>query len=213
MVILGLTGSIGMGKSTAGKMLMRLGVPVYDADAEVHRLLARDSQAIAAIARAFPGTVKDGAVDRQALGAAVFGRPEALRRLEAIIHPRVRQAQKQFLQRCARRRDPVVVLDIPLLFETGGDQYCDATILVTAPRSIQRARVLRRPGMTPEKLDEIQKRQMSDHAKRHRADFVVNTGLDKGHTMRHLRIIVERMRNVAGRHWPPGPRPAPKSHR
>jgi dephospho-CoA kinase len=213
MVILGLTGSIGMGKSTAGKMLMRMGVPVYDADAEVHKLLAKGGGAVGAIAKAFPGVVKDGAVDRQALGAAVFGKPEELRRLEAIIHPRVRRAQRRFLQRCARARVPVVVLDIPLLFETGGERHCDATILVTAPPSIQRARVLQRPGMTPEKLRGILDQQMSDHAKRLHADFVVNTGLDKGRTMRHLRAIVDQMRNVAGRHWPPRSRSAPKTHR
>lgn len=206
MVILGLTGSIGMGKTTVARMLRRRGIPVHDADATVHRLLARGGEAVKAIDRAFPGVVTDGAVDRKALGAVVFRDPTALGRLEAIIHPLTRRASRRFLLRCARRGARLAVLDVPLLFETGGDRDVDATICVTAPPFVQRARVLSRPGMTPEKLDGILARQMPDIEKRRRADFVVPTGLGKGHTLRHLERIVATMSRTTGCHWPLPPR-------
>ena len=205
MIIIGLTGSIGMGKTTAGAMLTRLGVPVYDADAAVHRVFARGGGAVEPVGGAFPGTVKDGAVDRDALSSAVLGDPEKLAQLEAIVHPQVRQVQLAFLRRSARARRKMVALDIPLLFETRGERRCDYTILVSAPRAVQARRVLRRPGMTPEKFASILARQMSDYEKRKRADFIVLTALDKGRTMGQLAGIVTLLRGREGSHWPPLP--------
>jgi len=195
--VLGLTGSIGMGKSTAASMLRRLGVPVHDADAAVHRLMAKGGRAVPEIARAFPDVVVEGAVDRQRLGARVFRDPAALRRLETILHPMVRQEAHDFVKRQRRRGAPVVVLDIPLLFETGGERLCDAVIVVSAPRFVQDARVLRRPGMTRERLAEIRARQLPDAVKRRRADHVVQTGLSKRETLRELRRIVKIWRRSA----------------
>jgi len=177
MVVLGLTGSIGMGKSTAAQQLRRLGVPVHDADAEVHRLLRSDRAVIAEIGAAFPGVIKNGVVDRAELGRRVFGNEAALQRLEAMVHPRVQLMTTRFLQRSARERRPLVALDIPLLFETGGDRRCDAVVVVTAPDFVQKGRVLQRPGMTAQRLAAILARQTPDAAKQRRADFVVPTGL------------------------------------
>ncbi len=189
-VTLGLTGSIGMGKSEAASMFRRLGVPVFDADAAVHRLMARGGAAVAAIDAAFPGAVRDGAVDRPALGAQVFDKPESLRRLEAIVHPLVRAERAKFLARARARRVPLVVLDIPLLFETGGEEHCDAVMVVTAPAAVQRARVLARANMTAEKFAAILDQQTPDREKRRRADFVVPTGLGKRVTLNAIRRIV-----------------------
>ena len=193
-VVLGLTGSIGMGKSTTARMFRQLGVPVHDADATVHRLMAKGGAAVPPIQREFPDVVVDGSVDRAALGHRVFNDPEALRRLEAILHPRTRQAARDFVKRHRRRRTPVVVLDIPLLFETGGERLCDAVAVVSAPTFVQAARVLRRPGMTRERFARIRAQQMPDRIKRRRADFVVETGLGKAETLRHLRHIVKILR-------------------
>lgn len=206
MVILGLTGSIGMGKSTASRMLRRLGIPVFDADMAIHRALAPGGAGVAPVEAAFPGVVRDGGVDRQELGKRVFNDPPALRRLEGILHPIALEARKDFLRRAARRRVRVVVLDIPLLFETGGESQVDAVIVVTAPRFIQSQRVLARPGMTPEKLAGIRARQTPEAIKRKRADFVVPTGRGKGETLRHLKRIATLTRTWRGRHWPPSPR-------
>lgn len=186
MIILGLTGSIGMGKSTAARQLRRLGFPVHDADAVVHRLLARGGVAVTAIAAAFPGVVRDGAVDRRALGARVFGDPVSLRRLEAILHPLVRQAEHAFLARARRQRRRLVVLDIPLLFETGGQARCDAVAVVSAPPFVQARRVLARPGMTAERLEAIRRSQMADVDKRRRADVIIPTGLGYRPALRAL---------------------------
>lgn len=194
MRVLGLTGSIGMGKSTAATMLRRMGLPLHDADATVHRLFARGGAAVAAVAEAFPEAVVDGQVDRRRLGAEVFNDPPALRRLEAIVHPLVRAEAQAFLRRNHRARRRLVVLDIPLLFETGGDRLCDAVVLVTAPRFLQEQRVLRRPGMTRERLVKVLAQQMPDSEKRRRADFVVLTGRSRGDTFRQLRRIVGRLR-------------------
>lgn len=204
MVILGLTGSIGMGKSTAASALRRLGVPVYDADGTIHRLIRRGGIAVPQVEAAFPGVVADGVVDRRKLGDLVFADRAALKRLEAILHPLARRAQMGFLAAAARRRVRLVVLDIPLLFETRGDRRCDAVALLSAPPAIQEARVLARPGMTREKLAGIRKRQMPDAEKRRRADFVVPTGLAKREALRRLGAIVRRMRARRGRHWKPG---------
>ena len=205
MMIVGLTGSIGMGKSTAAKMLRQMGVPVYDADANVHAIQAKGGVALPAIEAAFPGVVKDGVLDRQALGARVFGNKEALRRLEAIVHPLVGQRQRAFLKRAARRGEKLVVLDIPLLFEGNGHHRVDATIVVSAPHWLQRRRVLARPGMTEEKLNGILKQQTPDRIKRRLATYVVPTGMGKAETRRHLVRILEDLRQKQGAHWPGNP--------
>jgi len=179
VIVLGLTGSIGMGKSNAAATLKRMGVPVHDADRVVHRLMAKGGAAVAAVAAAFPGVVKDGAVDRAALGKIVFADSAALKRLEAILHPLVRREESQFLGAARRRHAKVAVLDIPLLYETHGEIRCDAVLVVTAPQFLQDQRVLRRPGMSRQRLKEIVMRQMPDAEKRKRADFVVQTGLGK----------------------------------
>lgn len=204
MVILGLTGSIGMGKSTAAAMLRRQGVPVHDADAAVHRLLAKGGAAVEAVGRAFPGVVRDGAVDRAALGKIVFNDPVALRKLEAILHPMVRAETDRFLAVSARARRRVVVLDIPLLFERGNQRRCDGVIVVSAPPFLQAQRVLRRPGMTPGRFAAIQASQMPDREKRRRADTVVTSGLGKGCTHRQLARVLRAARNSRGKVWRPG---------
>lgn len=191
--VLGLTGSIGMGKSTAAAMLRRLGVPVHDADAAVHRLMGRGGRAVPLIEEAFPGCVADGRVDRARLGARVFADPAALRRLERILHPLVRAEARRFVDRQARRRAPLVCLDIPLLFETGGERLCDAVAVVSAPAWLQRQRVLRRRGMTEARFRQILSQQMPDAEKRRRAQFVVKTGLGKRDTLRSISNIVRQM--------------------
>ena len=199
MLIIGLTGSIGMGKSTAAGMLRRLGLPVHDADAAVHRLMAPGGAAVAAVEAAFPGVTRDGGIDRGRLGARVLGDAAALQRLEGILHPLVRAEARAFLAKQARLRRPLAVLDIPLLFETGGERLCDAVIVVSAPPFIQRARVLRRPGMTEAKMQAILDRQLPDREKRRRADFVVQTGLNKAHSLRQLATVVRLLKREAAR--------------
>ena len=203
MIILGLTGSIGMGKTTAAAMLQSMGLRICDSDAIVHKLLAKDGGAVNAIAAAFGNVVHDGAVDRPALGQAVFSDPDALKRLEAILHPMVQATQADFLKNAALNGIQIAVLDVPLLFEVGTDQRCDAVIVVTAPRFLQEQRVLRRPGMTPERLLATLARQLPDAEKRRRADFVVHTGLGKWHTYRRLRGIIMQLRDQRGTKWPP----------
>ncbi|MCP5370454.1 MAG: dephospho-CoA kinase [Hyphomicrobiales bacterium] len=203
MIIIGLTGSIGMGKSTASEFFRRCGVPVHDADGVVHRLMARGGAAVATVEAAFPGVVRDGAVDRTALGQRVFGDDAALRRLEGILHPMVGRARDRMLRLAARHHHPAVVLDVPLLYETGGQSNCDMVVVVSAPAAVQAERVLRRPGMTRARLDEILKLQVSDAEKRHRADFIVQTGLGKGYSFRVVRRIVQSLHGRRGRHWPP----------
>ncbi len=203
MLVIGVTGSIGMGKTTATGVLRRLGLPVHDADAAVHGLFARGGAAVRPVGDAFPAAARNGAIDRKALGAAVFGNPAALARLEAIVHPLVRQVARRFLDRCRRRRASMAVLDVPLLFETGGDALCDVTILVSAPAFIQAQRVLRRPGMTRQRLADIRARQMPDAEKRRRADFVVSTGLGRRESLRQIHHIVRLLRDgkrAAARH-------------
>ena len=195
MLILGLTGSIGMGKSTAAGMLRRLGVPVHDADATVHRLLGPGGAAVEPVAAAFPAALRDDAIDRAKLGAEVFGDSEALRRLEAILHPMVRQDSQAFLRRQARRRAQLVCLDIPLLYETAAQDRCDFVLVVSVRRLVQDARVLRRPGMSRARLDAIRAAQVPDREKRRRADFVVTTGLGKQETFRRLAAIVRLLKD------------------
>lgn len=211
MVILGLTGSIGMGKSTAARTFRLLGVPVYDSDATVHRLLGRGGQAVAAVEAAFPGVARGEQIDRQELAKRVFGDAAALARLEKILHPQVRRATLDFLKRQGRARRPVVVLDIPLLFETGGERLCDAVVVVSAPPSVQASRVLMRPGMTRARFEAILATQMPDREKRRRADFVVQTARSRRETLRCISALVTVMRRRAGRHWPPPRRSPPRS--
>jgi dephospho-CoA kinase len=173
MFILGLTGSIGMGKSATAKMFAEEGVPVHDADAAVHRLY--EGEAVPLIEAAFPGTTQDGKVDREKLGRRVLGDDAAILRLEQIVHPLVRQAEEQFLAGAERNGAPVVLLDIPLLFETGGQARCDAVVVVSASAAMQRARALERPGMSEDKLAVILAKQLPDEEKRRRADFLVDT--------------------------------------
>ena len=194
MKVLCLTGSVGMGKTTAARLLRRLGVPVHDADAEVHRLLGPGGAAVGAVEAAFPGVQQGRAIDRAALGRLVFADPAALRRLEAILHPMVRQAERRFLAAARRQRRRLVVLDIPLLFETGGERRCDGVLVVSAPRAIQLARVMTRPGMTKARLAGVEARQMPDAQKRRRADFIISTGLGKRHSLRALRQALARFR-------------------
>lgn len=174
MIKLGLTGSIGMGKSATAQMFRDAGVPVHDSDAEVHRLYAGEAAPL--IEAAFPGTVKDGVVDRAALGARVLGDDAAMKKLEAIIHPLVRQATVDFVQKAERSGHALAVLDVPLLFEVGRDRDCDAVVVVSADPAVQRERVLARPGMTDEKFQAILARQIPDSEKRRRADYVIDTG-------------------------------------
>ena len=205
MMIVGLTGSIGMGKSTAAKMLRQMGVPVYDADANVHAIQAKGGVALPAIEAAFPGVVKDGVLDRQALGARVFGNKEALRRLEAIVHPLVGQRQRAFLKRAARRGEKLVVLDIPLLFEGAGERRVDATLVVSAPAFLQRHRVMARPGMSTERLDGILRQQVPDALKRRKATIVIPTGLGLAPTRLALAKAIARLKKRRGRFWPANP--------
>lgn len=198
MKVLGLTGSIGMGKSTAATLLRQLGVPVHEADAAVRRLIGLGGAAVPAVAAAFPGVVRNGAVDRRALGARVFGDDAAIARLERILHPLVRRDSARFLGQARQRRARVVVLDVPLLFEVGRDQDCDATLVVSAPSFVQRARVLARPGMTEERLAQVLARQLPDPEKRRRADFVVPTGLGRRLTLRRLIGVLKTLERRGG---------------
>ncbi len=204
MRILGLTGSIGMGKSAAAGALRRLGVPVHDSDAAVHRAMNSGGAAVAAVRRAFPGVARDGVIDRRKLGARVFGDPNALRRLEAIVHPLVRASADRMLAAAARRRAAIVALDIPLLYETGAGARCDAVAVVSAPAFLQAQRVLRRKGMTAARLAQILKRQVPDAAKRRRADFVVSTGLGRERSLRALKRALRILRRRPARAWRPG---------
>jgi dephospho-CoA kinase len=204
MRILGLTGSIGMGKTTATQLLRRLHIPVHDADATVHLLMGPGGVAVSKIAREFPGSVSNGAIDRARLGAMVFGGkdPTALRRLEGILHPMVRAETLAWLAAQARRRVRVVALDIPLLFESRRRRSVDAVVVVSAPAFLQRQRVLRRPGMTDARLRDILSRQMPDSVKRRRADFVVTSGLGKRPTLDGLRRVLRTL--TPRRAWKPG---------
>lgn len=189
MFVLGLTGSIGMGKSTTAKLFAEAGVPVYDADAVVHALYR--GEAVPLIEAAFPGTTEGGVVDRNKLSVQVVQHPDAMKRLESIVHPLVRAQQDKFLRAAEQAGAPVAVLDIPLLFETGGDGNVDAVLVVSAPPEIQRARILAREGMTEHRLEALLARQMPDADKRARADFVVDTS-------RGLDPVREAIRDILG---------------
>ncbi|HUN43350.1 MAG TPA: dephospho-CoA kinase [Acetobacteraceae bacterium] len=193
MKVIGLTGGIGMGKSTAAATFRHARIPVFDADASVHRLQAQGGRAVRAIEAEFPGTTRDGAVDRGALRRAVLGNPEALRRLEGILHPMVRADERAFLARARRAGARAVVLDIPLFFETGGRKV-DRVVVVSAPRAVQMQRVRRRRKMSASDIAAVIARQMPDAEKRRRADVVIRTGLSRGHAQRALRRLIRELR-------------------
>jgi len=193
--ILGLTGSIGMGKTTAANAFRLLGVPVHDADGVVHRLLGPGGRALDQVEAAFPGVtgpggIDPGGIDRKRLGDHVFDDPAALKRLEKILHPLVSIARNKFLQQVAKRRQPMALLDVPLLFETGGEKMCHAVAVVSAPAFLQRIRVLGRPGMNAEKFRSILAKQMPDLEKRRRGDIVIETGLGRARSLRQIKNIV-----------------------
>jgi len=195
MIVLGLTGSIGMGKSTAAAVLRRLGVPLYDADAEIHKMLGPGGAAVARVEAAFPGVRGEtGGVDRARLGQKVFGKPAELRRLEKILHPMVRAVELRWVARQRGRGARLVVLDIPLLFETDRIDRVDGVVVVSAPARLQRERVMRRRGMTAERLAAILRSQFADREKRRRADFVVSTALSRAAAARQLAAIVRQVR-------------------
>ncbi len=196
MRIIGLTGGIGMGKSTAANAFRRAHIPVFDADAAVHRLQAPGGAALPAIEAAFPGTVVANALDRTRLRAAVVGNEAAMKRLEAILHPQVRRMEQAFLARARRARAPAAVLDIPLLFETRGERRVDFIVVVSAPPAVQIARVRRRRGMTEAQIAAIIARQMPDSQKRRRADLVIRTGLSRNAALRPLRRLIRELRRT-----------------
>lgn len=203
MVVLGLTGGIAMGKSTAAAAFRCYGVPVFDADAAVHRLLAPEGAAVEAVAAAFPeARSAAGGIDRRALGRLVFDDPAALRRLEAILHPLVQAAERRFLAVSAAHGRRLVVLDIPLLYETGAERRLDAVAVVSAPALVQEQRALRRPGMDRARLEAIRARQMPETEKRRRADFVIPTGLGRRPMLDAVGGIVRMLRRCPGAVWP-----------
>ena len=201
MFLLGLTGSIGMGKSETARIFKRLGVPVYDADAAVHALYAKGGAAVPLIEAAFPGCVTGGAVDRVRLSQMVVNNVAAMQRLEEIVHPLVNIIEKDFLKRQFVRGAPVVVLDIPLLYETGREASVDAVAVVSAPSDIQRVRVAARPGMTPEKLAAVLTRQMPDVEKRARADFIIETGQGIDYATEQVRHVLGAVAHREARAW------------
>jgi dephospho-CoA kinase len=197
MFVLGLTGSLGMGKSTTAGFFAELGVPVHDADATVHRLYK--AEAVAPIEAAFPGTTVNGEVDREKLAKRVLDDPAAIKKLEGIVHPLVRAAEEHFLTEAERKNARVAVLDIPLLFETGGDRRCDAVVVVSAPENVQHARIFERPGMTAQKFSAISANQMPDAEKRKRADFVVDTSKGFDAARAQVREILARVATMPNR--------------
>lgn len=198
MIILGLTGSIGMGKTTVTDQFADAGAATTNADAIVHDLLQNDTKVIAAVQEAFPGVVEDNTVNRRALGDAVFGDDARMKTLEAILHPRVRAVEVAFILRKQKEGERLVVLDIPLLYETGADARCDKVVVVTTTAEIQRQRVMGRDGMTEEKFHAILARQLPDEEKRHRADYVIDTGKGLEHSAAQVRAIMDELHKQEG---------------
>ncbi|MCE9524372.1 MAG: dephospho-CoA kinase [Alphaproteobacteria bacterium] len=201
MLIVGLTGSIGMGKSETAKMFARHGVPVCDSDASVHALYERGGAAVELVGAAFPDVVVDGRIDRDLLSRAVVGKPEELRKLELIVHPLVAGLQRAFLEDAAAAGAEMVVLDIPLLFETGGRARVDAVVVVSAPEDIQRRRVLERPGMTVDKFNAIQQKQLADSEKRARADYIVDSSQGLAHAEAQVVAIIAALKKRTPKIW------------
>jgi dephospho-CoA kinase len=199
MLLIGLTGSIGMGKSETAKMFAAEGVPVYDADAEVHKLYQPGGAAVELLEEAFPGVVQNGAVDRALLSKQVIGNPDALKKLESIVHPLVGQANRAFLERSLKDGVEMVLLDIPLLFETGGRERVDVIVVVSAPYELQRERVLARPDMTEEKFQEIFAKQVSDADKRAGADYIVESDKGLDHACAQVRDIIADLKGREGK--------------
>ena len=199
MLRVGLTGSIGMGKSATAKLLREAGVPVFDADATVHQLYAPGGNAVEPVGKAFPGVVVDGAIDRTRLSEALGTNPDSFARLEAIVHPLVNAAREQFVATQAEAGHDIVVFDVPLLFETGGNKRVDSVIVVHAPDDVRRARVLQRPGMTAAKLDAIIARQMDDSTKLDRADRVIETSGGLADARRQVDEIIKQLKARAKR--------------
>jgi dephospho-CoA kinase len=196
MIVLGLTGSIGMGKSATAAMFATEGLPVYDADAAVHALYEKGGAAVAPLSERFGDILKDGAVDRAALRAKVVDDPDAMKALEQIVHPLVGQSQLNFRQQALESESKIAVLDIPLLFETGGDQRCDFVAVVTAPADLQKARVLARGEMSEEQFEQIRAKQMSDADKRARADFIISTAFGFDFARAHVQAIIELLNSL-----------------
>lgn len=194
MILVGLTGSIGMGKSAVARMFADEGVPSYNADDAVHAMYRKGGAAVGPVGEAFPDVIIDGAVDRDRLSKAVLNNAEALKKLEAIVHPLVGMMQMQFLQNARDTGAPLVILDIPLLFEKGGEKRVDVTVVVSAPADVQRARVLARPGMTAEKFESILAKQTPDAEKRARADFVIETGASLEDTRAQVKAVLDALR-------------------
>ena len=190
MIVLGVTGSIAMGKSTVSTMLSQLKNPIHDADKTVHELMDVNGKAYHKIVKSFPDAVQVTGIDRTKLGREVFRNPERLKQLENILHPLVREARDKFIRQQNRYKSKLVILDVPLLYETGGDRDCDKVLVVSAPYFIQRQRALARQGMTRRRFNDILKRQLPDHEKRRRADFIVPTGLGKAYTYRALQRLM-----------------------
>ncbi len=205
MIVLGLTGSIGMGKTTVANNFKSFGFPVHDADSAVRELSGPQGLAVEEIVKAFPSVLANGVINTANLGAIVFKDPVKLTQLEAILHPYVRSHRQAFLARASRTRTKLAILDVPLLFETGWDKKCDGVVVVSAPHFIQVTRVLARPGMTRAKLSAILRRQMPDAEKCRRADFVVRTGLGKIDSVRSVRKIIKIVRCWKSRKWPSFP--------
>jgi dephospho-CoA kinase len=193
MIIVGLTGSIAMGKSVTARLFAELGVPVCDADAVVHALYERGGAAVEPIAALFPNAVEDGRIDRTKLLADLAADPDGFPKLEAVVHPLVREEQERFLERCRKNGARIAVLDIPLLFETGRDRDVDKVVVVSAPGDIQRARALARPGMTEERFEALLARQVPDAEKRARADFVVDSSRGIEDALQQVRAIVAEL--------------------
>jgi dephospho-CoA kinase len=201
MLIIGLTGSIGMGKSATAQMFARRGVPVCDSDALVHGLYEQGGAAVEPVTALFPQANVDGRIDRQVLSRLVLGKPEELRRLERIVHPLVGLAQAKFLQDCAARGERMVVLDIPLLLESAGPRRVDVVVVVSAPADVQRARVLARPGMTAEKFEAIVAKQMPDEMKRAKADFVIDTSKGFEYAEKQVDDVIQALADRRGEIW------------
>ena len=196
MKVIGLTGSIGMGKSTTAAMFREAGIPVYDADAAVHAAYDVGGIAVGPVGEAFPGVVRDGRVDREALRQAVLGKPEAMARLNGIVHPLIGRDRAAVFEQAAASGADMIIMDVPLIFETGGEKNMDAVIVVSAPAKMQRERVLAREGMNPERLDAILAQQVPDAEKRARADYVVDTGQGLEHARAQVQAIIAALRGA-----------------